>query len=331
MDVPTVEIVDLPGIQMIPAKVYEDSKALVNKFMGKDDRLTIVLCVVPANEGSLGDTALSLIQQPSRTIVALTKADKVELEDPDEVRDQLFLPLLGRHESIKGMGGCVAVSNRKHNVSISLEDQRVCEAALFASILATAAGEYATDAIQQQLTANMGSKQLIVQLAAMYRRHVVKHWIPQAQLDAEVKRSEAEGQLRSRGDRPEVLQKKLEGTLAGIQAKVMQRNACYDLHRMLLIQCLEPYAIHEATHTMSTRLLTHPKPAKHELSANLKLWLCKSSCCVMLAYTLTTPACNDDFLGLQIYMINVRMCRSTLGPYAMPWSRLQSTPYRLSP
>ena len=228
MDVPTVEIVDLPGIQMVPAKAYEDSVALVNKFMRKDDRLTIVLCVIPANEGSLGDTALSLIQNPSGTIVALTKADKVDLGDPDEARDQLFLPLLGRHESIQGMGGCVAVSNRKHNGSVTLEDQRVHETALFASILATATGEYATDAIKQQLTANMGSKQLIVQLAAMYHQHVVRHWIPQAQMDAEGKRSEAEEQLRSCGPRPEELQKELEGTLAGIQSKVQQHNACDD-------------------------------------------------------------------------------------------------------
>lgn len=220
-DVPTVEIVDLPGIQNVPPKAKEETIALVDKFVRKDDRLTIVICVIPANESSFADTALSLVHKPSCTIVALTKADKVDMDDPDEVRDHIFLPLLGRHEDFQGMGGCVAVSNRKHNDRVTLEDQRLREAALFTRMLATATAEFATDAVQQQLNANMGSKQLIVQLAAVYRRHVVEHWIPRAQRDAETQRAEAERLLQECGPRPEELQEQMEATLLDMQEKVI--------------------------------------------------------------------------------------------------------------
>ena len=218
-----MEIVDLPGIQNVPPKIKENTVALVDKFIRKDDRLTIVICVISASDSSFADTALSLVQKPSCTIVALTKADKVEMDDSDEVRDHIFLPLLGRHEDLQGMGGCVAVSNRKYNEGVTLEDQRVREAALFTRMLATATAEFATDATQQQLNANMGSKQLIVQLATMYRRHVVEHWIPRAQHDAETQRAEAERLLRECGPRPEELQERMEATLAEMQEKVIER------------------------------------------------------------------------------------------------------------
>lgn len=218
---PTVEVVDLPGVQKVPPEAEKTSIDLVNKFLRKNDRQTIVLCVIPATAGDFGNNLLSLVPDAASTIIALTKADKVDLEDPDELKDQLFLPLLRRHEDLGQTGGCVAVANRKHSDTVSLEDQRTREAALFRRVLAAATPEFATHDVQQQLIANMGSKQLIVQLAAMYRKHVVEHWIPEAQADARAQLHMAQHLLQQHGPQPEYLQGRLKETLAEIQAEVL--------------------------------------------------------------------------------------------------------------
>ena len=223
MDVPTVEVVDLPGIQMLPTNSYETSVSLVKSFVNKHDTLTIVLCVIPATNASIdGGPGLDLVQKfckPECTIVALTKADKVDLQDPDEIRDQLFRPLLRDLDCLSGIGGCVAVSNRKHNDSVGLAEMRVRETAMFERALATASGEFATDAIKQQLRANMGSKQLIVQLAAMYRRHVVQSWVPKADKEARALRDAATRESNQLGACPEDVN--IEKELASIQTKVL--------------------------------------------------------------------------------------------------------------
>ena len=225
MDVPTVEVVDLPGIQMLPTNSYETSVSLVKSFVNKHDTLTIVLCVIPATNASIdGGPGLDLVQKfckPECTIVALTKADKVDLQDPDEIRDQLFRPLLRDLDCLSGIGGCVAVSNRKHNDSVGLADMRMREAAMFERALATASGEFATDAIKQRLRANMGSKQLIVQLAAMYRRHVVDSWVPRVQADADRQHTTAQDQLNQLGLPLQDVQRDIGQTLASIQSKVL--------------------------------------------------------------------------------------------------------------
>ena len=183
-----MEVVDLPSIYMLPLDCYEASVSLMRKIITQDDTLTIVLCVIPATNACIdGGPALNLVQRygkPDSTIVALTKADRLDLDDADEVRDQLFQPLLCNLDCLSGIGGCVAVSNRKHDVNVGLAEMRARETAMFERLLATASGEFATDAIKQRLRANMGTKQLILQLAAIYRRQLVDSWDPTAAKEA---------------------------------------------------------------------------------------------------------------------------------------------------
>ncbi|KAL3130395.1 hypothetical protein ABBQ38_008220 [Trebouxia sp. C0009 RCD-2024] len=165
------------------------------------------------------------------TIVVLTKADKVDhqLTDPDELETQLFVPLLrglGRPglEWLHSMGGCVAVCNRKQDNTVSLIEQRKVEAALFQGMLARATGEFATDERKQQLSQNMGSKQLIMQMAAMYRRHIVTTWVPRAKQDAERLRDQIGTQMSNLGPHPD--QMPITELLAAIQTKVNYRAIC---------------------------------------------------------------------------------------------------------
>ena len=228
VDVPTVELVDLPGLQNLPPETAVKSREVVQRFMKKDDPETLVLCVIPANSSSLDSSdALRMVEDyghaPS-TIVALTKADKVDLNDPDDVKNQLFLPLLRDHESpelecIHSMGGCVAVSNRTHQNKVSLVQQREIEAALFEKILGTVTGEFATDDAKQKLSQNMGSTQLIMQLAAMYRKHIVTVWVPKAIEDAKGLRNQTRTALGKLGLPPQDMA--IEELLADIQTKVL--------------------------------------------------------------------------------------------------------------
>lgn len=225
---PTVELVDLPGLQNLPPEAAAKSREVVQRFMKKDDPETLVLCVIPADSSSLDSSdALRMVTDyghaPS-TIVALTKADKVDLNDPDDIKNQLFLPLLRdlktpELECIHSMGGCVAVSNRKHQNTVSLFQQREIEAALFDKILATATGEFATDDVKQKLSQNMGSTQLILQLAAMYRKHIVTVWVPKAIEDAKGLRDQTRTALGKLGRPPHDIA--IEEVLADIQTKVL--------------------------------------------------------------------------------------------------------------
>ena len=224
-DVHTMEIVDLPGIQMLPLDSYEASVSSMKRFITKDDTLTIVLCVIPATNASIdGGPGLDLVQKFGKsdcTIVALTKADRVDLDDPLEVRDQLFQPLLRNLNCLSGMGGCVAVSNRKHKDSVGLAEMRVREAAMFERALATASGEFATDAIKQRLRANMGSKQLIVQLAAMLCRHLGDTWFSRVMEDAEKQHSTVQVQLIQPGLHVKDVRRNIREKLSGRQSKVL--------------------------------------------------------------------------------------------------------------
>lgn len=227
---PTVELVDLPGLQQSPARGAHISKQVVNRFLKRGDPETLVLCVIAAHSGlPLEDsTAVMKVREcdhNASTIVVLTKADKVDhqLTDPDELETQLFVPLLrglGRPglEWLHSMGGCVAVCNRKQDNTVSLIEQRKVEAALFQGMLARATGEFATDERKQQLSQNMGSKQLIMQMAAMYRRHIVTTWVPRAKQDAERLRDQIGTQMSNLGPHPD--QMPITELLAAIQTKV---------------------------------------------------------------------------------------------------------------
>ena len=227
IDVPTMEIVDLPGIQGLPFEASMTSMTLVRKFLSAND--TIVLCVIPATNASIDvGLALNLVRRygkSERTIVALTKADRVDLDDPDEVRNQLFQPLLCDLDCLNGMGGCVAVCNRMYNDSVGVADMRACESAIFERVLATITRRgFITDANKQRLRANMGSKQLIVQLADMCCGHMLKSWCPGSPRGLKnPKKQHSTGQVQL--NQPEYpsqdVHRETGETLAGIQSEVL--------------------------------------------------------------------------------------------------------------
>ena len=74
MELPTLELVDLPGLCANPPTLREQSHELVQQYLSRED--TMVLCVVPATEPSTTNSeAIHMIEEAGKlrqTILALT-------------------------------------------------------------------------------------------------------------------------------------------------------------------------------------------------------------------------------------------------------------------
>jgi len=62
--VPTIELVDLPGIQLYPTDLYKQTRKLVNSYLQEED--TLVLCVVDATIPSLDSSIAVKMVRGSR-------------------------------------------------------------------------------------------------------------------------------------------------------------------------------------------------------------------------------------------------------------------------
>ncbi len=104
-DVPTIELVDLPGIQMYPPELYQQTTDLVNSYVNAPD--TLVLCVVDATIPSLDSSvAIKAVRDANklpRTILALTKADL--FQDEESIVEQIFERVLGNSAETKDLAG----------------------------------------------------------------------------------------------------------------------------------------------------------------------------------------------------------------------------------
>ena len=185
VDVPTFELIDLPGIQLFPEQQEKLTIDLANQYLAEED--TLVLCVVDATLPSLTDsTALKMVRSSNKlnnTILALTKSDLVRTE-PEVVK--LFDRILGEvsaaadNRLLEGLAGCVAVANRNHTDHVSLVEAELEEPTIFANLLADPAPFYATPENKQRLQQNMTIGQVIVQLDKLFHRFIVERWRPAA-------------------------------------------------------------------------------------------------------------------------------------------------------
>ena len=182
-DVPTFEVVDLPGIQTFPEQQEQKTTQLVSKYLNKPN--TLVLCVVDATTAAFDTSvALKLIRKAgklSNTIVAMTKSDLVPQEE--EYVPKIFDRILGEstdNEHLKDLAGCVAVANISASSSTPLADADTAERQIFQRMLQDPAPAFEAEEVQRQLKDNMTVRQLIVQLDRMFHHYIVQHWKPAA-------------------------------------------------------------------------------------------------------------------------------------------------------
>lgn len=183
MDVPTFELIDLPGIQEFPEEQQRCTRDLVSNYLNKPD--TLVLCVVDATIPSLDSSpALGMVRATDKlpnTILALTKSDLVRSEF--EIVERIFDRVLGtssEHQHLVGLAGCVAVANRNHTDHLSLVEADVEERCCFQAMLDDPAEAYAPAEVQQKLRDNMTIKKLILKLDSLFHNFIVQRWKPAA-------------------------------------------------------------------------------------------------------------------------------------------------------
>ena len=142
VDVPDFELVDLPGIQLLPAAHAEVTRTLAQKYL--QDQNTLVLCVIDVTTGTLtADPALRLVhdaKQLQNTVLALTKADLIRSDNDTQIVKFLGRVLRDASEDqdnllLSGLAGCVAVVNRDHSDQLSLVEAEQAERRVFASML----------------------------------------------------------------------------------------------------------------------------------------------------------------------------------------------------
>ena len=104
---PTIELVDLPGIQLYPTDLYKQTRKLVN--LQEED--TLVLCVVDATTPSLDSSiAVKMVRGSAKlpsTILALTKADLIR--DEESTVEHIFERVLNRSKEmaeLSSLAGC---------------------------------------------------------------------------------------------------------------------------------------------------------------------------------------------------------------------------------
>lgn len=183
MDVPTFELIDLPGIQAFPEDQQRCTRDLVSDYLNKPD--TLVLCVVDATIPSLDSSqALGMVRAANKlpnTILALTKSDLVRSEF--EIVERIFDRVLGtssEHQHLIGLAGCVAVANRNHTDHLSLVEADVEERCCFQAMLDDPAEAYAPVEVQQKLRDSMTIKKLILKLDSLFHNFIVQRWKPAA-------------------------------------------------------------------------------------------------------------------------------------------------------
>ena len=205
---PTIELVDLPGIQLYPRSLEKETTNLVHKYLDKPD--TLVLCVVDATIPSLDSSpAVKLVRQAqklSSTILALTKADLVTDEEVvvSNIFDRILAQSTEMHE-LPNLAGCVALVNRKHTDQLSLLEAEDAEKSTFEKLFQDPADAYKPATVQLQLQNNTTTAQLIAKLDDLFHHHISKHWLPAALDSLRSTISEVRSQYRKLGPAPEKL------------------------------------------------------------------------------------------------------------------------------
>lgn len=254
VDVPTLELVDLPGIQTFPEDSRKSTTNLVHNYLSKPD--TLILCVVDATIPSLDSSiAMQMIRDANKlpnTILALTKSDLVR--DENEIAERIFERILGSspdNQHLVGLAGCVAVANRKHRDHVSLIEADVEERRHFQAILGDPAPAYAADEVQQRLRDNMTVKKLIVKLDSLFHDFIVLRWKPAALSCLDPLEQQSQDEIQKLGPAVDALSK--DGVMEAIADQVDYEAICAAL-RMTVIQVTKNSQLYSLANHMSYHL-----------------------------------------------------------------------------
>lgn len=179
LNLPNFEFYDLPGIRAYPEKLASETLKLTEKYLQMPN--TIVLCIVPATTPRITSyLPIALIKKYNKeknTIVALTMADRVQ---QDNIYDLLVKRIINETDEYNqnDFAGCVAIINRSHSNSKSLEENDVFSNEWFyTNIIKEIPVDFPKENIEL-IKRNIGVQNLINNLDNLYNKFINDSWIP---------------------------------------------------------------------------------------------------------------------------------------------------------
>ena len=207
-DVPTLDLIDLPGIVAAsvegePADMMLRTRKITEQYMCRAD--TVCVCVVPANATRVRDSqAMQLVQRHGKeplTIGVLAKADLAY--DPRFKQRKKQSPfweledrLAGRADDMVALPqGWVGVKNRDTMV---VEEEG-------SSLHASAEEEQRWFSEDAKIQDGVGINQLLVKIDALFSSHIRDNWVPRATAHLKERQGIVEVELDRLGPAPSSL------------------------------------------------------------------------------------------------------------------------------
>lgn len=236
-DVPTLELIDLPGVRASPPAAAKASRELVQKYLA--DPKTMVLLVVPATDGSLNNSAVMEMivsaNRQSRTILALTKSDGVH---SDLVDEHLTRRILGTATDLppgQNFFGCVAVTNRTHRDVESIDTAAAGERGKF-DVKFGRSLEALTAQDRAKVKMNTTVSQLIKRVDELFHQDICTVWKPWALQKLDPKLQTAKAELSALG--VPVSRLSTQVVMQGVIDQVSAKDFYYLLGALSALRCV---------------------------------------------------------------------------------------------
>ncbi len=180
IDLPNFEFYDLPGIRAYPTEMAQRTTQLAEYYLQQPN--TIILCVVPSTTPRITSyLPIALIKKYNKeanTIIALTMADRVGQEN---IYDLLIKRIINDTDEFNQneFAGCVAVINRSHVDSTTLEENDKFSNNWFLTNIINDIPEDFSKISVELINKNIGIGNLISNLDNLYNKFIKNNWIPQ--------------------------------------------------------------------------------------------------------------------------------------------------------
>mmetsp|Transcript_3181 Transcript_3181/g.7987 ORF Transcript_3181/g.7987 Transcript_3181/m.7987 type:complete len:658 (+) Transcript_3181:394-2367(+) len=199
--VPTMEIVDLPGIREFPEDMRAATRSLAQSYASNPT--CILLCVVPATTARLESSqAMGIVQElrgASRTVCVLSKCDEVNVSKESnlrKMRERIIDPAV---ECDPPLACVVGLKNRDTDEEAENKTPSATERQLMQQSLQAEQEWFGQWMPELSRERNVSLHALIVSLDHRMCEHIVKSWIPAAMSSLERTKGECEEKLAALG------------------------------------------------------------------------------------------------------------------------------------
>jgi len=188
-DVPTLELVDLPGIRENPPEVKQETVQIAEKYMREQHSL--ILCVMQGSINRINNSQtgglVETLKKQAQTLIVLTKADTMTHK---KAKKHIVPRVTGECQEVSGIYGVISVVNRDsdeefgHERNPPLENSITSELQWFEEHLP-----------ELDRNSQVSCIALISKLDRLIQKHIVETWVPNAKKQMQARLDYAQKQL----------------------------------------------------------------------------------------------------------------------------------------